>query len=658
MSSPAKAQIAMKSEVADGLSYIIRLYHYNEDHGVESHAWTLIGGQTSDPSTDFTVHFDTGAGAVNGDRWWAMLFPTGSASGTFYVTGGDLNAPEAFNGWAEYQLEASDANQRMIFQIDTGTLHLNLKSGSGTRGLMPVGRGAIARTNVLTNIFVLMLENHSFDNIFALSGIPGINHATTADANSWLNVTYNVAKPAPAAMTTDPGHEFPDVVEQLCGHGSRYSHQTYPPVTNSGFASNYAVSVSEKTGVPSAGHIGDIMACFDTPAQLPVIYQLATEFAVCDNWFSSMPGPTWPNRYFLHGATSAGLDRSPTTSEASADWFEYPNGSIFDRLEASYGFYGYRLYNDTDPTYFGGFAQVASIEGISGSDVHPVSQLKNDLKYPYPYPYTFIEPNYGDTFQGGSSQHPMDSVARGEALIKSVYEAIRNSPVWGNSLLIVTYDEHGGFYDHVAPPRAVPPGDNPDPEDANVFGFNFAQYGVRVPALLIGPFIKKGGVDSNLYDHSSVPKTLAEWLGMKTLTARDAAANPLPLSALSPQAYVFLSAPRTDSDCPATLNSPAAAPEPLTPAAESFPAAQVLDAVPRPNDHEPLPLSGNIRGFLQIAVKTDLEMAAGDPPEQAAIRARAAAIGTRGEARAYMIQVRAKVDAVQARRNMLKLQKQ
>ena len=136
----------------------------------------------------------------------------------------------------------------------------------------------------ITNVFVLMLENHSFDHIFAMSGISGIRAATVADSNTYDGTTYFVKNGAPPSMTTDPGHEFDDVVEQL--HAN-----------NSGFACNYATSISEDTGTPSPDRIGDIMACFHTETQLPVIYQLAREFAICDNWFSSMPGPTWPNRF-------------------------------------------------------------------------------------------------------------------------------------------------------------------------------------------------------------------------------------------------------------------------------------------------------------------------------------------------------------------------
>src|SRR4051812_9830241 len=161
----------------------------------------------------------------------------------------------------------------------------------------------------VTNVFVLMLENHSFDNVFANSHISGLWVATSADTNSYDNVTYAVEPTAPASMPTDPGHAFLDVVEQLGGPDAHWTPgKPYPAITNAGYVANYATSHDGRT----APDRGDVMKVFDTPNELPVIYQLATEFAVCDQWFSSLPGPTWPNRFFVHGASSGGLDDSPT----------------------------------------------------------------------------------------------------------------------------------------------------------------------------------------------------------------------------------------------------------------------------------------------------------------------------------------------------------
>jgi phospholipase C len=495
----------------------------------------------------------------------------------------------------------------------------------------------------ITNVFVLMLENHSFDNIFAMSGIAGITAATTADSNSYGGTTYPVQSPAPVTMPTDPGHEFYDVFEQLAGPGVSFNpNQQYAPaILNSGFASNYATTKSEGSP-PAAADIGKIMYCFDTPNQLPVILQLATEFAICDQWFSSLPGPTWPNRFFVHGASSVGLDHSPTDTEL-AEWntidgFQYPKGSIYDALTKK-GL-KWRLYNDkTDANSdnpqdrLGDVAQVASIKGIHLTGVNSLATFAADLQGAYPYQYTFIEPNYGDilmnTYAGGSSQHPMDDVYGGESLIKMVYEAIRNSPLWNTSLLIVTYDEHGGFYDSVKPGPAVAPGDVPvGTGGLNKYGFNFEQLGVRVPAVVVSPLIPAGTVDHTPYDHSSVPATLEGQFDFDPLTDRDKNANNV-LHLLT------LATPRTD--CPATLVDPA----PPVPKGAAAPPAL---------DEQALPSSGNLRGAIAIAAKTEFELSSGSDADRAAIVQKHHQIKTKGQARDYINSVMQKVDVARASR--------
>lgn len=129
--------------------------------------------------------------------------------------------------------------------------------------------------------------------------------------------------------------------------------------------------------------------------------------------------------------------------------------------------------------------------------------------------YVFIEPDYGnilpstsEDFTCGNSQHPLDDITRGEKLIKDTYEAIRNSPHWNRSLLIITYDEHGGFYDHVPPVGATPPGDDWTDPRQNKQGFDFSLLGVRVPTVIVSPLIPRGTSDHTQYDHTSVLKTL------------------------------------------------------------------------------------------------------------------------------------------------------
>jgi len=542
----------------------------------------------------------------------------------------------------------------------------------------------------IKNVFVLMLENHSFDNIFAMSGIQDINVATVQDWNSYQGEKYLVQEGAPWCMTTDPGHEFKDVLEQLCGAEAacKYKGGAYPCVNNSGFASSYATSLTEDTGTPTSAHIGDIMACFNTQKQLPVIWQLAREFAICDNWYSSLPGPTWPNRFFVHGASSAGWTDSPHLTD-EITWellhgFRYSNGSIFQAL-CSAG-HEWRLYNDdknqfsddaSGPEYGGWISQVASLHGMSQLDLHSIDRFACDLNEKtaeglpaYTYSYTFIEPNFGrsfrspqppykgPTYKGGSSQHPEDDPSGGEGLIKAVYEWIRNSPVWNTSLLIIVYDEHGGFYDHVKPCGAIPPGDGiPEGQKTrNALRFDFTQYGVRVPAVIVSPLIPTGTVDHTLYDHSSILATLERLLGMKPLTKRDESAKDL---------RHLLTNPAPREDCPKTLVSPAtvsshrgvfekeliAGIEEVVGKVET-----VIDEVLGNVHDEPLPDSGNMIGFLQILLKTELECSqlnGDDEVEQARILENYKKINTKNKAQAYVKYMRDKIEATKKKRSSL-----
>jgi phospholipase C len=566
---------------------------------------------------------------------------TASGSGSAILNIGQGSYALTNNWWLGGPI-VSSSQPGLNIPVNNGASQLNLPL-SGTNSSFVIAAGTVRPSYPISRIFVLMLENHSFDNMFALSGIPGIIAATTSDSNSYNGTTYYVGGGAPSSMPTDPGHEFPDVVEQLGGVGAIYPvNGPYPTINNSGFAANYATTDSEGSP-PASDKIGDIMLCFDTAADLPVAYQLATNFVLCDQWFSSLPGPTWPNRFFLHGASSNGLDHSPSKGEMakweSVSGFTYPHGSIFDALNNDS--VTYRLYYDPNGPIAGSVAQVASLKNILLTEMHSVNDLAEDLTGDYPYQYTFIEPNYGNivngSYEGGSSQHPMDGVTGGEALIKTVYEAIRNSPLWNESLLIITYDEHGGFYDSVPPGAAPLPDDGssntPGAKDSlSEFGFTFNTYGVRVPAIIVSPWVQAGGVDHTIYDHSSALATIEQVFGVLPLTARDKAANSvLPL---------LQSSARTD--CPTTLNDPAPPPAPA--AADLAAGAEALDATAL------IPERDNLQGLLAIMLKTKYELSDRSEATKAALYAEFRAIKTRGRAAAYIEEVMTQVEAIRAAR--------
>ena len=489
-----------------------------------------------------------------------------------------------------------------------------------------------AKPDRIQHVFVLMLENRSFDHMLGFSQITGTDAVTgqptttegvdpVRDQNKGPDGRpVTVSTPAEWALAHDPGHEFPDVREQLCG-----SDGAYPNINNSGFVTNYAKV--------DAMHPGDIMKCY-APEQLPVINMLAREFAVCDRWFSSLPGPTWPNRFFIHAASSAGLDHSPTTANIASslliNGYKFENGTIYDRLDDE-GM-SWAIYKG-DP-----FPQALAISGmtlrLAEGRFHEFEDFSGHVQDPnYRASYTFIEPDYhvAADFAGGNSQHPKDDVTRGEALLKKVYEAIRNSPHWENSVLIVTYDEHGGFYDHVAPPRTVAPGDPlTDPEN-NRYNFDFRQLGVRVPALVISPLIPRGIIDHTVYDHTSALATVEHIFGLLPLTERDRQANTLN--------HLFsLATPRTDA--PRTLPDPMQSGIAYTEEPEESIAAKQVAANPMKAAESPDPA---IHGFLHVAYLRDRQTSSEPEKEQSTARY-LAATNTCAEAKRYLVEVRHKVE--------------
>jgi phospholipase C len=489
----------------------------------------------------------------------------------------------------------------------------------------------------IEHVFVLMLENRSFDHLLGFSGISGTDAAcgvqTTVkglagtETNSYQGKVSTVSHPADYAMVVDPGHEFTDVLCQLCGTEAKYvPGGEYPPIDNSGFVASYA-EVCTKAN--QQRDVGEILKCY-APEQLPVLTALAREFAVCDAWHASMPGPTWPNRMFVHAASSAGLDHSPTTAEIAlweiASGFSFPNGDIFDRLSAK-GLQR-RLYAGDS------FPMMAALKGIRLSDIHPYEKFAADLQGPFPYSYVFIEPSYAllNDYKGSTSEHPLDDVRLGEGLLKATYEAIRNSAIWKSSIFIITWDEHGGFFDHVSPPRAVAPGDTSPTADHNKYGFTFERYGPRVPAVVVSPWIPKNVVDHRLYDHSSVPATIEEVFGIEPLTARDRLANSV---------LALLSLDSARDDTPATLPVPAIAPGTEMVSMVVAPSAIYAQATPsRPHDSVN---DGSLPVILQAAMRQDMELS--PPEERTSIIARVAGLKTRSDAAGYLAEVSAKRNA-------------
>jgi phospholipase C len=340
-----------------------------------------------------------------------------------------------------------------------------------------------------------MLENRSFDHM--LGFLPGVNGLDPAWTNP-LTPEGPQVQVSPDARTVhdlipDPGHEWINVNVQIFEN----SDGTGAP-TMKGFVEDYALVSHDKGQAPN------IMKCF-TPDALPVLSTLARQYAVCDRWFSSVPGPTIPNRLFTHAAHSQGS----LTQDAVAAPFIIR--TIFQDMDVAPNPANYRIY-----THGSSILMVNRYLQQNKQDhFFDFADFETDAVKGYLPEYTFIEPAYDDDVNNGiyaNSQHPDFAVDEGEALISTVYSCLCDSPDWNDTLLLITYDEHGGIVDHVPPPTVAPLPANaglPDVPPSTSPQFDFRRLGVRVPAVFVSPRIPPNTVINDRdYEHCSIVATV------------------------------------------------------------------------------------------------------------------------------------------------------
>jgi phospholipase C len=245
-------------------------------------------------------------------------------------------------------------------------------------------------------------------------------------------------------------------------------------------------------------------------ADTPFYYSLASVFPIADRYFASVLGQTFPNRRYLMSATSLGM-----VNDTIPNPFHYPaNGTIFDKFNA-HGI-SWRDYWSTTPSAL--LYPKLAIE--NALKLLPIRCFFDDAKAGKLPGFCLVEPNYGT----GSEEDPQN-IARGEAFAAQVIDAVMTGPKWASTLLIWTYDEHGGYYDHVAPPRAVPPDNIAPGVPAGQRFEGFGRYGFRVPCAVVSPWARPNYVSHNVFDHTSILKLAETKWNLPALTRRDANAN-------------------------------------------------------------------------------------------------------------------------------------
>jgi phospholipase C len=365
----------------------------------------------------------------------------------------------------------------------------------------------------IDHIVILMMENNGFDRMLGWMGTTGRGIDGVDPANPLSN-------PDPIAggevlqgetrtrnIRRDPLHYLANSIAQLDGG------------TNRGFVSDYARTHPNST--PEERR--EIMAWYPR-GFLPALHTLAEQGVVFDRWFASMPGPTWMNRLFAHTGTSLGHVAEPG-SLFNPNLHIYNERTLYDELTDA-GI-GWRIY-------FGDVPQslVLTHQWHHLGNYRAFRHWQSDVKAGNLPAYSFIEPTYFGPHQ--NDQHPPHDVMRGDALIADVYNALRaNQALFERTLLIVLYDEHGGFFDHVVPPATIPP-------DEHTQHYAFDQLGFRVPAIFVSPLLDPAAAHKT-YDHTSLLRLAAsKWPRVTPLGRRAEAAND-PLAELQ-----WRDKPRTD----------------------------------------------------------------------------------------------------------------
>ncbi|HEY4946819.1 MAG TPA: alkaline phosphatase family protein [Acidimicrobiales bacterium] len=341
------------------------------------------------------------------------------------------------------------------------------------------------------HIVVVMMENHSFDNILGAlgrgdvlaRGPDGLPDATNPDGRG--NRIRSFRMPTPCQLDGKPSQSW------------NASHIQFAGGTNQGFV------ISDS---------GPVAMGYWTPADLPFTNSLAATFPLADRYFSSVLAQTYPNRRYLLAATSLGLvkDTFPTALP--------PNGTVFDLLNR-HGI-SWKNYYSTLPTA-GVFISSLSQPSIS-SGLVPIAEFYADCASGDLPGFSLVDPDFGKQ----SEEDPQD-IQYGDAFLAQVVNAVLSGPKWARTLLVWTYDEHGGYYDHVRPPVAVTPDDVPPMLEPTDVPGAFDRLGFRVPAGVVSPYARKGHVSHTVYDHTSVLRLVETKWNLPALTRRDAAANDL-----------------------------------------------------------------------------------------------------------------------------------
>ncbi len=490
-----------------------------------------------------------------------------SAKGTTSTTGTGMGGtggsgpmpPPSWNRMVTPPADTDASAQRLACGYRAGALPAETQGASHPNGKdIPVD-----------HVLILMQENRSFDHYFSQLPAYGQPDVEVTPAGFTNPDTMGVA----TAPFHDTRYCFVDTNHEWAG-----SHTEYDGGKMDGF-----ILANENAGTPPPHPLSDSMSgvramAYYDQTDIPFYYWMASEFSIADHYFCSLLGPTWPNREYLYAASSRGATTNifvgfndqtghcstdadckgvagacvnfsspcPTadpgtcackgackvdadcgqdapvgTCDTADGGICQPIGrTIFDYMEQR-GIY-WKVYGDGTPGY-----AVATQAFLKYNTVHhrAIADLMSDAAAGTLPAVAFIDPHLGNEVYNGDDEHPPATPFPGQLFVAQVVDAVTKSPNWPSTALFITYDEHGGLFDHVPPPNACPPGDFDPVLQPNDPPGKFDRYGVRVPMMLVSPFAKKHYVAHDVYDHTSIVRFIEARFILPAITNRDANAE-------------------------------------------------------------------------------------------------------------------------------------
>ena len=405
-------------------------------------------------------------------------------------------------------------------------------SAKGSRTACKFGRGAMPAETLggelpvdkdipIETVIVLMQENRSFDSYFAHLG----KYAKRTDIESAPEDTTNPTNVGVAPGALHKWQHAPHKCFLDTNHEWTGSHVQYDDGKMDGFFQTNQDWAGETIKNPTPPLMdGERALWWYDERDIPFYYSLASTFGIGDKYFCSLLGPTWPNRMFLYGATSFGRT-SNIFPELGLFAFPDNDATIFDELEKRH--IAWNIYTANLPG-----AAVLVGPAITNrwgrNPVHSIDEFNTEAAAGTLPPVVFVDPYLGDEGPGRNDEHPPAHLQVGQKFVSDVVHTLFKSPQWAKSALFITYDEHGGIYDHVPPPAACEPDkllptfDKGEPTPGK-----FDRLGARVPIIVVSPFAKKAHVSHVVYDHTSITRFIQAKFKLPALTARDANADAL-----------------------------------------------------------------------------------------------------------------------------------